>query len=298
MSTYVISDIHGAYKPYMALKAAVGYDSKKDKLYIIGDIFDGNTAHPEDCLKILDDVIADDNITVLLGNHELAHIAYYNACKNNNKKAKETWWNYLADPYCGGSPLLNYFYRNPDKHKYYIEYLKTHAKFHILTEEKGRLYLLVHGAPIPQFNGSINNIEDIIRYDFASLSQTPTFKEDLYASSVIALTLFAKITDIPWQKLMKEYSPDDIYCIVGHTPTKYLYKMFRRGEGGGVGEGKELIHKFQRVFHKNHIYDIDCGCRANSLNKTYDNSIIASDLCMMKLGKRPTFTYYSKIKKG
>ena len=40
MSTYVVSDIHGAYKPYMALKAAVSYDSKKDKLYIIGDIFD------------------------------------------------------------------------------------------------------------------------------------------------------------------------------------------------------------------------------------------------------------------
>lgn len=48
MSTYVVSDIHGAYKPYMALKAAVSYDSKKDKLYIIGDIFDGNTAHPEE----------------------------------------------------------------------------------------------------------------------------------------------------------------------------------------------------------------------------------------------------------
>ena len=117
MSTYVVSDIHGAYKPYMALKAAVSYDSKKDKLYIIGDIFDGNTAHPEECLKILDDVIADDSITLLLGNHELAHIEYYNACKNNNKKAKETWWNYLADPYCGGSPLLNYFYQNPEKHQ-------------------------------------------------------------------------------------------------------------------------------------------------------------------------------------
>lgn len=37
MSTYVISDIHGAYEPYMALKAAVNYDSKKDKLFIIGD---------------------------------------------------------------------------------------------------------------------------------------------------------------------------------------------------------------------------------------------------------------------
>lgn len=291
MSTYVVSDIHGAYKPYMALKAAVSYDSKKDKLYIIGDIFDGNTAHPEECLKILDDVIADDSITLLLGNHELAHIEYYNACKNNNKKAKETWWNYLADPYCGGSPLLNYFYQNPEKHQYYIEYLKAHAKFHVLIEEKNRLYLLVHGSPIPQFNGSINNIEDIIRYDFTSLSQTPTFKEDLYASSVIALTLFAKTMDIPWQKLMKEfknkkYGPDDIYCIVGHQPTKYLVKE------------KIKDCKFQQVFHKNHIYDIDCGCRANSLNKTYDNSIIASDLCMMKLGKKPTFTYYSKIKKG
>lgn len=294
MSTYAISDIHGAYKPYQALKAAVGYDSTKDELYILGDIFDGNTAHPEDCLKILDDVMKDDSITLLLGNHEMAHIEYYNACMKHNMKAKATWWNYLTDPYCGGKPLLDYFFRNPDKWEYYMEYLKSHAKFRALVEEKNRLYLLVHGSPIPQFNGSINNIEDIIRYDFASLSQTPTFKEDLYASSVIALTLFAKILDIPWQKLIKEfenkkYGPDDIYCIVGHQPTKYLSAEKEK-------EKDISSHKFQRVFHKNHIYDIDCGCRANSLNKSYDNSIIASDLCMMKLGKKPTFTYYSKIK--
>lgn len=294
MSTYVISDIHGAYEPYMALKVAVNYHSKDDRLFIIGDIFDGNTVHPEDCLKILDDVMKDDSITLLLGNHEMAHIEYYNACMKHNMKAKATWWNYLADQFCGGKPLLDYFFRNPDKWEYYMEYLKNHAKFHVLVEEKNKLYLLVHGSPIPQFNGSINNIEDIIRYDFASLSQTPTFKEDLYASSVIALTLFAKTLDIPWQKLIKEfenkkYGPDNIYCIVGHQPTKYLHKIRRE---------KELACKFQRVFHKNHIYDIDCGCRANALNKAYPDNEWMSDLCMMKLGKRPTFTYYSKIKKG
>ena len=284
MSTYVISDIHGAYKPYQALKAAVGYDSTKDELYIIGDIFDGNTAHPEDCLNILDDIIADDSITLLLGNHELAHIEYYNACKNGKKKAKEAWRNYLADPLCGGSALLHYFEEHKEKWDYYIGYLINHAVFNKVIVEEEKAFILVHGAPVQVFQGEIC-VKDIFRYHLASMCNQPTFKEDLYTAGITALMIHSVIKGIPFKEMVKEFedfTPDDIYCVVGHTPTKYLHKKTKA--------------KFQKVFHKNHIYDIDCGCRANSLNKSYDNSIIASDLCMMRLGKKPTFTYYSKIK--
>ena len=67
--------------------------------------------------------------------------------------------------------------------------------------------------------------------------------------------------------------PENLYCIVGHTPTKYIHPP----------KGKS-----QRMYYKNHIYDIDCGCRANTLGKPMSSQgliDIKSSLCMMRLGK-------------
>lgn len=290
MSTYVISDIHGAYDAYMTLKAAVNYDSKKDRLYIIGDIFDGNTRYPEDCLKILDDVIRDNSITLLWGNHELAHFEYYNACKHGRTDAIKVWNEYLSDPICGGSPLLEYFSRHKDKWNYYMDYLRLHPCFSELIDAEGEAFLLVHGAPVAVDLASIRNTRDIVSYQYMCLNNTPTFKEDLYAAAVSATALSPDmiadgqiLTTNAIIEMFEKYGIKDIKCIVGHTPTKYL-----------ANKKSDL----QKMYHKNDIYCIDCGCRANSLNNTYAGSIVGSDLCMMKLGKKPSFTYYSKIKKG
>ena len=51
---YFMSDIHGNARAYFALKAKIDFNSN-DKLYILGNIFDGNSEHPEHCLAILDD---------------------------------------------------------------------------------------------------------------------------------------------------------------------------------------------------------------------------------------------------
>ena len=50
---YFTAGLYGDYPAYKKIKSLLGPD---DKLWILGDILDGNDEHPEDCLRILDDI--------------------------------------------------------------------------------------------------------------------------------------------------------------------------------------------------------------------------------------------------
>lgn len=45
-----------------------------DELYILGDIFDGNSQNPKACIDILADIMAHENYHLILGDHEYVHI--------------------------------------------------------------------------------------------------------------------------------------------------------------------------------------------------------------------------------
>ena len=63
--TYIMSDIHGHYTEFIEMLKKINFD-KTDTLYIIGDIIDRGTEN----LKILDFIIENNNIHLLMGNHE------------------------------------------------------------------------------------------------------------------------------------------------------------------------------------------------------------------------------------
>ena len=62
---YVISDIHGCYREYMALLHQLCL-SENDHLYILGDAVDKGPAP----IKVMQDLIHRKNMTYLLGNHD------------------------------------------------------------------------------------------------------------------------------------------------------------------------------------------------------------------------------------
>lgn len=65
MATYITSDIHGRYDLYKKMLSII-HLKKDDKLYILGDVVDRGP----DPLPILFDIMANDNIILLKGNHE------------------------------------------------------------------------------------------------------------------------------------------------------------------------------------------------------------------------------------
>jgi serine/threonine protein phosphatase 1 len=66
--TFVISDIHGCYHEFIKLLSEVGYNSKKDKLILLGDYEDRGFYSKEVIVKVMQ--LASDGAIALRGNHD------------------------------------------------------------------------------------------------------------------------------------------------------------------------------------------------------------------------------------
>ena len=69
---YFTSGIHGDLNLYKELKKMAASDPD-NHLWIVGDILDGNTSHPEYGMEILKDIYRTPNVSLILGDHEYAH---------------------------------------------------------------------------------------------------------------------------------------------------------------------------------------------------------------------------------
>jgi bis(5'-nucleosyl)-tetraphosphatase (symmetrical) len=78
---WAIGDIQGCYKPLKELLKKIGFDPKKDKLWIAGDLVNRGKKSLE-TLQYLYDIR--ESIEVVLGNHDLALIAAYYGLKKGN----------------------------------------------------------------------------------------------------------------------------------------------------------------------------------------------------------------------
>lgn len=76
---YVVSDIHGRYKMFKEMLEKINF-SAQDHLYILGDVVDRG----EEPIKALLHIMREDNMTLLLGNHEEFMLDYFkNDCRDN-----------------------------------------------------------------------------------------------------------------------------------------------------------------------------------------------------------------------
>ena len=98
MKTFVVGDIHGAYKALLQCFERSGFDYSKDRLIVLGDVCDG---YPE-VKQCLDELLKVKHCDYLLGNHDLWALDWATVgCKEDiwlNQGGKATIESYGGQP--------------------------------------------------------------------------------------------------------------------------------------------------------------------------------------------------------
>lgn len=134
MSTYVIGDIQGCYKPLRKLLKSVDFQPGRDALWCVGDLINRGPKSL-DTLRYLRDM--DDAAEIVLGNHDLHFLALYYDCAPDTI-GRHTLDALLAAPDCG--ELADWLRHKPLVH------------YDCLQTSKGiQHYLMVHAGVAPQW---------------------------------------------------------------------------------------------------------------------------------------------------
>lgn len=133
MSTYVIGDIQGCYKPLRKLLATVDFNPLRDRLWCVGDLINRGPKSL-DTLRYLRDL--DKAVTVVLGNHDLHFLAiYHGACPN---RGRDTLQELLDAPDC---EALSHWLRHQSLAHYdCVEQAEGHQN-----------YLMIHAGIAPKW---------------------------------------------------------------------------------------------------------------------------------------------------
>lgn len=144
---FFMSNVHGDADAYKEMKRRMEI-RKNDTLYLLGDVLDGNNGDPGACIEILDDVMQNDNVILLLGDHEYFHVMYYIARKSNSEEDIKYFYDKLCHLDYTGKPLLRYFMNNMSTREYskYMTYLTECSMSEFLKIGDFSFYL-VHSSP-------------------------------------------------------------------------------------------------------------------------------------------------------
>ena len=220
--TYVMSDIHGHYEWFKQMLELIQFQ-EEDKLYIIGDVIDKG----EDSASLFIEVVGDNRITCLLGNHEKMLL---NALKYSDDES--TW--FMND----GENTIRQFEEiglNYKETKKYIE--KFPVEMFITVGDKR--YCLVHGKPLWLEEYPLLKDKDIIYQtdiDDAAVEMAVWSRALSYDNFVILETEY-----------LDQYIREDTTLIIGHTPTVYCH----------YDNVDKLISK---IYKNDRLINVDCGC--------------------------------------
>lgn len=229
---YVLSDIHGNNRAWESIKSQIKL-TKKDDLYILGDVIDRG----EYGIEILQEIMHSPNMHMLLGNHEYMMMnalgfpyvkndpEYVSHSRNENM---ELWF------YNGGQPTYNTCRKmNQVDIGWIMDYLKG-LPLSYEVEAGGRKFELVH-ANSPKF------IADMLDHNIV--------KEGYELAAII--TYFSV-----WDRDHLSFAGDylkgfETTMVFGHTPTCNLRKVGCNCENSDS--------KYLEVFQFENLIGIDCG---------------------------------------
>lgn len=133
MSTYVIGDIQGCYKPLRQLLKSVDFTPTRDRLWCVGDLINRGPKSL-DTLRFLKDM--GKSATIVLGNHDLHFLAiFYGAAPN---RTKDTLQQLLDAADC--EELSTWLRHRPLAHYECID-----------TEDGPQNFLMVHAGVAPKW---------------------------------------------------------------------------------------------------------------------------------------------------
>ena len=128
MSTFAIGDVQGCYKEFRKLLSVINFDTKKDTLWLTGDLVNKGP-QSLDVIKYVMDL--DDKAITVLGNHDFYLIASY----------------FKADPWPHSTNLFDDILSHNDSSEI-IRWLRHQKIIHLDHELK---YILVHAGIHPEW---------------------------------------------------------------------------------------------------------------------------------------------------
>lgn len=222
MSTYVISDIHGAIEPFMILLSTIGFDphSGEDELYLLGDYADWGERSIETIGYVMD-LDESPHVHCLIGNHDLMFLQAIEADKGTGfpdliwyevNRGFKTWDDYV---------------KLSEGNKNAIHEWLLSLAFAVDIPIGERLYMAAHAYP---YFGNRGNLGRIYTKNEAVWHRAG-YNEDPFAN----------------YHGRKKYDG----LIIGHTPTSYFHCC----RAGRVIDGPN------EVFFGKKIIAIDCGAK-------------------------------------
>lgn len=236
---FFTAGIYGDYDAYIKIKSLLGKD---DKLWILGDILDGNDEKPEMCVRILEDVMKSENISLILGDHEYFHaMRLFSELESDGEdEEEEIWTNEVFNCEYSGASLVSYMKNTlSNEEKMEIANYLSSLDVSDLAVIEGRLFYLCHGAP-----AMMEERESQWQY------KVVTGEIDFYKSygrdmaSDIRVPFFAKTYGIRRSQM------ENAIIITGHSFTPNL-----ENDGEEVEDG---------IIFNNRIMCINSGASANN----------------------------------
>lgn len=181
---YVMSDIHGEFDLFIKMLEKINFSSD-DKLIILGDVFDRGP-HP---LKIIKYIMENDNIELLMGNHEKMFLDFMLSEDEANKHITYGMWMNNG----GYTTLSQYDKLGTNEQKSIVDYINNLPLYRIIDN-----YILVHSGI------NINGLHQ--RKDINEIMNKQT-KDDFLWSR---------------EEFYNEKGIDGYTIIFGHTPTPLI----------------------------------------------------------------------------
>ena len=251
---FFVSDIHGAATEYFRLKEFIGL-KKNDNLYILGDVLDGNYLNPEANLEILDDIIANNNIHLILGDHEYWHVMYYMSYKGNSNEDMDYCETQLTQMEFTGKPLLKYFRNKLSAKEYrrYITFLTKCGMSDFIKIGDFSIYL-VHSSPClcqdtEIWQREVTEIPLVLDFDYSQyIDSDPDMGKFMAANKTLRV--------------------GKSIVIAGGSPVRNYFERDPKLLEMAVKD--DLGIKKQKVIVKGKNTLINCGCAGNTIGKITD----------------------------
>lgn len=146
---FFTAGIYGDYDAYIKIKSLLG---REDRLWILGDVLDGNEERPEMCIRILMDIMESDNVSLILGDHEYFHamrlFSELESEEDDDGEEEDIWTNEIYNCEYSGVALVDYIKNNlSTSEKEEIANYLSSLDVSELVIISGRLFYLCHGAP-------------------------------------------------------------------------------------------------------------------------------------------------------
>lgn len=241
---YIMAELHGNARAYFRMKDKIEFDNH-DILYILGDILGGNSKNPKECLNILDDVMRNDNITLVLGDIEYVFIMYSLEHKYTEKERQKKY----IQGFDGGDAFLQHMDKISarDKKKY-VDYLIGCEVAEIVSVGK-RYFYLVHAAP------------SMCKKENEILWQSQVVKNEI----VMGKDYWEEVLSDPKMSEAKKREWDNFIVICGHVPAWHLAKEDVAEYDNYLKSGK---NGYQKIYQKGKNINIHCGCQRDEYSAT------------------------------